>query len=412
MKLQVLLLAITLTASLIGCTQEPPEPQLNDTDWSQNDVNTLVQANNRFAFDLYSKYKEDEGNLFFSPYSISTALAMTYEGARGQTAKEMREVFYYPENSSLMRSSFSKIHNDMNRENNEYELSTANALWAEQEYKFLDEYFQTVENYYGGKVTNMDFRNKPEEARVTINNWVEEKTKEKIKDLIPQGAIDPMTRLVLTNAIYFKGTWVLEFDEELTKKEDFQTPSGTVQADMMRNTGEKAEFNYAETNSLQILEMPYEGENVSMLILLPKGDINSLEESLTTKKLEEWKKSLEEQRVKVYLPKFETETKYFMAKDLEEMGMPSAFGGGADFSGMDGTKLLYISEVIHQAYVKVDEEGTEAAAATAVIMKEMAAPGPRPEIPVFRADHPFIFIIQQKDTGNILFMGKINDPTK
>jgi serpin B len=381
----------------------------------------VVAANNQFAFDLYSQYKSQNGNIFFSPYSISTALAMTYEGARGETAQEMQSVFHFPTDNNTRRNGFLQIYNEINEANKSYNLSTANALWAQKDYKFLDSYFNLIRTYYGGNVTNLDFVGDTENSRITINNWVEEQTNHKIKDLIPQGFITDVTRLVLTNAVYFKARWHIPFLND-THDEDFRiSPGNTVKVKMMSiygnnvltSSGGHAStiFNYAETNDAQILELPYEGNETSMLILLPKGDkLQTLEQSLTSGKLNEWRTTLNETYLSgVYLPKFKFETKYFMADTLQKMGMKAAFiYPEADFSGMDGTRNLYISAVIHQAFIDVNETGTEAAAATAVIMNLGAAPGPMP--PVFIADHPFIFIIQQRDTGNILFIGRVSNP--
>jgi serpin B len=380
------------------------------------DINNIVEANNQFALDYYSQLKEkDDGNIFFSPFSISSALAITYEGARGETAEEIQTVFYFPADDNLRRTEYATVFDELNKEDKKYKLSTANALWAQEDYQFLTEYLDTVEKYYGGKATNLDFVKDPEGSRVTINNWVEDQTNDKIRDLIPQGVIDELTRLILTNAIYFKGEWVKQFNEEETKEEDFRiSKNDYVEVQMMQRTDEEAKFNYAENDKLQILEMPYSGEELSMLILLPKNDdLTVIEDLLSTQKLSEWEKDLENQRVDVYIPKFKFETKYFMANDLKTMGMPTAFQWpGADFSGMDGTKDLYIGEVIHQAFVEVNEEGTEAAAATAVIMVgSVSMEQETPEIPVFRADHPFIFLIQEKASGNILFMGRVVNPT-
>lgn len=242
-----------------------------------------------------------------------------------------------------------------------------------------------------------------------------DQTNDKIKDLIPEGVIDASTRLILTNAIYFKGKWVKQFNEKDTRDEYFRiSKNNSVKVPMMQRTDKDAKFNYTENDKLQILEMPYSGEELSMLILLPKNDdLAMLENLLSTKNLSDWKKDLEEQRVEVFIPKFKFETKYFMADDLKIMGMPTAFQWpGADFSGMDGTKNLYIGEVIHQAFVEVNEEGTEAAAATEVVMLLSVDPEQKtPKIPVFRADHPFIFLIQEKASGNILFMGRVANPT-
>lgn len=374
------------------------------------DPTNVVEANNQFAFDLYSKYSSEEGNIFFSPYSISSALAMTYEGARGQTADEIQSVFYFPEDT-IRQEGYASLNQEINKKNKEYELNMANALWAENDFEFLDSYFDLINKYYDGKVTNLDFKSNAEKSRLTINRWIEEKTKNKIKDLIPSGSIDSLTRLILTNAIYFKGEWVKQFNEEDTRDLDFRLDSDEiVKIPIMKRIDDEAIFNYMENNKLQMLEMPYSGEELSMLLLLPKdGDIESLGTNIED--LDNWKNKLEEQRVNIYIPRFKFETKYFMNNTLSEIGMPLAFSNSADFSGMTGIKDLIISQVIHQAFVEVNEEGTEAAAATAVIMS-LGSVGPSigHKIPVFRADHPFIFIIQQKNSGNILFMGRVSDP--
>ncbi len=378
------------------------------------DINNVVDANNQFALDYYSKLKEKySGNIFFSPFSISIALAMIYEGAKGQTAEEIRSVFYFPEDNNLRRAGFAAIIDEINKKDKKYKLNIANALWAQKDYQFLKEYFDRVEKYYGGKVTNLDFKKDPESSRITINNWVENQTNDKIKGLIPSGIINAVTRLVLTNAIYFKGEWVRQFNKNDTKEENFRTSKNSyVKTSIMRRTDEEARFNYFENDKLQILEMPYSGEKLSMLILLPKDDnLKGLENSLTVEQLSKWKKGLKEQRVKIFIPKFKFETKSFMTKMLKEMGMPIAFSDSADFSGMTGKKGLKIDEVIHQAFVEVNEEGTEAAAATAVTMVPISTgPSKEPKIPVFRADHPFIFLIQEKNTGIILFMGRVVNP--
>jgi serpin B len=368
---------------------------------------SVVDANNRFALELYSQYKSQDGNIFFSPYSISTALAMTYEGARGATADEMQSVLHFPTDNNTRRSGFAEIYSEINKKNKSYNLSTANALWAQKDYKFLDSYFNVVQTYYGGNVTNLDFAGDTENSRVTINNWVAEQTGDKIKDLLPQRSIDSFTRLVLTNAIYFKGNWATQFNQSNTDEEDFRvSTNNTVKVQMMHLEGE-TKFNYTETNDTQILELPYQGNELSMLILLPKGDnLQALEQSLTAENLSNWRAMLRERQVIISLPKFKFEKKYFMVGTLQNMGMKKAFGPMADFSGMDGTRNLFISNVIHQAFVNVDEEGTEAVAATAVVVGFAAV-----QRPVFTADHPFIFIIQQRDSGNILFMGRVLDPT-
>jgi serine protease inhibitor len=404
----VLLMVTIVTAATVTFLfpYQPDQPPVTDeTGASEQGIQAVVNANNQFAFDLYSELERDN-NAFFSPYSISSALAMTYEGAKGQTADEMKSVFHFPENN-ILRPNFAAIYNNINKGSKDYELRTGNALWLHQDYPFLEDYTSRVESYYGGKATNLDYVNNLEESRQTINSFIEKQTNNKIKDLIPSGVLTPLTRLVLTNAIYFKGTWEWEFDKSDTSNQDFKiTPTNIIQVPIMHMKNEKATFNYAELEDLQLLELPYKGDEISMLILLPTKNLEDIEPSLTAKKLEKWKSQMQETKLDaIYMPKFEFDTKYFMKETLMAMGMPTAFTD-ADFSGMDGTKNLYISNVIHQAFVKVDEKGTEAAAATAVIMA-LKSMGPRN---VFRADHPFIFIIQEKKTGNILFLGRVVDP--
>jgi serpin B len=373
-------------------------------------IKSVVDANNRFALELYSYIKDDkEENVFYSPYSIFVALAMTYEGARGQTAEEIQSVFHFPGDDTTRRSSLAAIYNIMNRADAKYTLYTANALWVQKDYQLLEGYLDIINRYYVGKATNVDFRGATEQARETINSWVEEKTNNKIKDLFPLGSLDPLTRLVLTNAIYFNGIWVKQFNPDETKEENFRVSEDqTVKVPMMRRTDNEAKFNYAEVENLQILEMLYEGEDLSMLILLPKNDnLTSLEDSFTLEKLNQWRNELSEQRVNVFIPKFTFATKYHLNEDLKEMGMPSAFSSIADFSGIDGTRNLFIQNVLHQAFVDINEKGTEAAAATGVVMTLSAT-----STPVFIADHPFIFVIQEKETGSILFLGRVIDPTQ
>jgi len=374
-------------------------------------VNNVVNSINQFAFDLYPALKNKEENIFFSPYSLSTAMAMTYEGARGKTAEEIRQVFHYPEDIEILRRGYAEIINQINKKDKKYELHTANALWAQQNYPFSPEYFKTVEKYYGGKVTNIDFVRDTENSRLTINKWVEEQTNNRIKDLIPQGVITPLTRLVLTNAIYFKGNWETQFPKGNTKEAEFRASvDKKVRVPMMFIGGRK--FNYAENEALQLLELPYAGNELSMLILLPRNELSEVEPYLKADKIQDLMKDMRQEEVDVYLPRFKFETKYLMGGEkgiLGRMGMPTAFSEmRADFSGMTGKPDLYITEVVHQAFVEVNEEGTEAAAATGVIMGVKAVLIKK----VFRADHPFIFFILEKRTGTILFFGRVIDPTK
>lgn len=386
----------------------PDKPiKTDDSEATSEGIQKVVEANNKFAFDLYSELNKGSGNIFYSPYSISAALAMTYEGARGETAKEIKSVFNFPENE-ILRPNFASVYNNLNEDNGEYELKTGNALWLQKDYPFIKEFVETVEDYYGGKAAELDFVKDSEGSREIINSFIEEQTNDKIKDLIPPGTLSDLTRMVLTNAIYFKGTWEWEFDKTETEERNFKiTPENVIKTPMMFMEPEKTDFNYADTGDLQILELPYKGEKISMLILLPTEDLESV--TLNSEKLNGYKSKMKETSLDaIYIPKFEFDTKYFMGGTLRSLGMPTAFSSDADFSGMTLKEKLFISEVIHQAYVKVDEEGTEAAAATAVIM-DTAAVGPT-ERRIFNADHPFVFIIQEKETGNILFLGKVADP--
>ena len=392
---------------------EPPTPPLgdikkaDDSKATQEGINAVVTANNEFAIEFYNNITaEDDGNVFFSPWSLESALSMTYEGAKGQTATELQAVLRVPVDPEIRKPAFAAIMNNLNPQDAGYMLSTANALWAEPTFTFLEDYFDTVQNYYLGGVTNLDFMGDIEGSRQTINTWVEDNTNDKIKDLIPQGMLSPDTKLVLTNAVHFKGDWAIQFKEENTREGEFRTPDGTIQTDMMNLYDES--FSYMENDDMQLLEMPYEGEELSMVILLPKTDsLDDLEASLTIGNLNTWLSSTWNADPIITMPKFKFETKYFLAKKLAQMGMPTAFTGAADFSGISGGKDLFIDEVIHQAYVDVNEEGTEAAAATAIIMKITAIMEPLR----FTADHPFIFLIRDMESGQILFMGRVMDPT-
>lgn len=385
----------------------------------------IVKGNTKFAFDLYAQLKTEEGNLFFSPYSISTALAMTYAGAKGQTAKQMAQTLhfleYYPDpNTPTLRlqalivtfaHDYGRLIERLNAQGQkgDYQLSVANALWGQKDYKFLDSFIALNNAHYHAGLENVDFVKETEKTRQEINQWVGDKTNEKIKNLIPQGALNAMTRLVLTNAIYFKGDWALQFDTAETKDEDFYISADkTVKIPLMH---QKEKFTYGQTETLQMLKLVYKGDDLSMLVLLAKekDGLAELEKQLTAKNLIQWQKRMHKREVRVFLPKFKMTSQFGLSDTLAKMGMPDAFGKAADFSGMTGSKDLFISNVIHKAFVKVNEEGTEAAAATGVTMSLTAMPAPPP---VFRADHPFVFIIQDNNTNSILFIGRVVDPTK
>jgi serpin B len=291
-----------------------------------------------------------------------------------------------------------------------FELSIANSIWAEQSYEFLDSFLETLALNYGAGARLVDFIGDSEGARVAINAWVSDETNDRVPELIPQGIINAMTRLVLTNAIFFKASWAEPFEPELTQDGEFHLLSGeTVTTPLMQSAGAKR-LQYAENRDFQAIELPYVGDEVSMLVILPReGDFADFEEDFDADELADIVQSLSPGQVSVALPKFEFSSDVPLKETLMALGMTSGFEGGlADFSGMDGTKSLYIQDVLHKAFVAVDEEGTEAAAATAVIVGETAAPG---EPKRFEANRPFLFLIRDRVTGALLFVGRVLDPT-
>lgn len=372
----------------------------------------VVNGINEFSFDFYSTTaKETNGNIIVSPFSVHDALTMTFEGARGSTAEQMRNVLRLGFDISMTRYGYLSLLDKINSTRLDLALSTANALWTQNGYPFLGDFITDVEKYYYGRAVNLDFVNDPEGSRNKINFWVEEKTEGKIKDLLSPGQINPMTTLVLTNAIYFKGTWQYTFDAEKTAKAPFHIDEEkTVDADMMFLDNSEARFGYYEDEEVQVLEMPYRGGNLSMVVFLPKTGFSDFERSLDFEKTDLYLSSLTNSEVVIYFPKFKIESKFTLNEVLKVMGMPEAFiAGAADFSGMTGDKDLYISYVIHQAFIAVDEEGTEAAAATAVVMERTSASHQSRK--VFNADSPFLYAIRDRETGLLLFMGRLLDPT-
>ena len=369
----------------------------------------VVDSMNRFALDLYSRLAgQSQENLFLSPASISTALAMTYAGAREDTATQMAEVLHLPE--SNVHEGFGAMVRYLNQwgDQEDLELSMANALWAQQDYQFLPEFTGLLDTHYGAGLRQVDFARDTEAARRTINGWVEEQTKEKIQDLIPHGVLAGNTRLVLTNAIYFFGNWQQPFDAGKTVPLPFTTAAGRqVKTPTMH---QETRFLYAEDATAQCLEMAYEGGDMAMTILLPRQTDGwaELEGRLDASALQQWTDRLRPQRVRVFLPKFSTTAQFQLKSVLSAMGMTAAFTvPPADFSGMDGTLELFVQEVVHKAFVDVSEEGTEAAAATGVVVGVRSAARPTPE---FRADRPFLFLIRDTRSGAILFIGRLAEP--
>jgi serpin B len=377
------------------------------------DIQQIARDNNEFALDLYHQLRADEGNLFFSPFSISTALAMTYAGAKGETAGEMKTVLRFTKEGEALHSTFGELIASLNErgEDGAYQMSVANALWGQSGIKLLEKFWGTTQSSYGAGLKKVDFASDPEAARQTINAWIEEKTMQKIKELLARGIITNMTRLVLTNAIYFKGKWQDEFDENRTDDAPFILIGGDeLDAPLMY---QQKRFAYMENKDFQALSLPYVEGELSMIIILPRqmDGIGDLEKSLSSNALADCMAALKEQIVEVYIPKFKMTSAFNLSEALVAMGMKSAFNAGlADFSGMTGNKEFHIWAVVHKAFVDVNEEGTEAAAATAVTLGVTAIRPVERTIPVFRADHPFLFLIRDNESGSMLFMGRVMNP--
>ena len=382
---------------------------------SEPDMGPLVRGNTAFALDLYAQLRTQGGNLFLSPYSISSALAMTYAGARGNTAAEMQKALHFDLGQAGTPSAFAALQTRLTEieKNGNVQLAIANSLWPHISHPFLPEYLAQAKAAYDAVITPLDFAGDTEGSRQTINRWVEKKTRDKIRDLIPAGNLDALTRLVLVNAIYFKGSWAVPFKPARTAPADFfVSADATVQVPLMNQT---RGMPYGEFADGQVVKLLYAGGELSMLVVLPKEKVGlaALESQLTPERLAEWRSGLTEQQVQLFLPKFKLTWGVCELKNpLKALGMVAAFlDTQADFSGMDGqADWLYVGAVLHKAFVEVNEEGTEAAAATAVVM-QLRAMRPPPQVE-FRADHPFLFFIQEEKSGALLFMGRVVDPTK
>lgn len=375
------------------------------------ETQAVVKGNTAFALDLYQALSTVGENVFFSPYGISTALAMTYAGARARTESEMAAVLHFTLPQERLHVGFASLASRLNavQASDDVQLRIANSLWPQKDYPFLEIFLALVQQHYGVSTVPVDYQD-TETARQQINTWVQKKTARKIKNLIAPGILNDLTRLVLTNAVYFKGQWLHQFDPSLTEEMPFWvTPEKTVPVLMMT---QKRKYRYAETDILQMLELPYMGADLSFLILLPKkiNGLKEIETDLSEDNLNQWISRLWRREVSVFLPRFKLNAQFRLNDTLKSLGMKEAFDADtANFSAMDGKKnWLYISDVIHQAFIDLNEEGSEAAAATAVVMR-VRCPSPPPVS--FRADRPFIFLIREKLTGSILFLGRTIDPT-
>jgi serpin B len=357
---------------------------------------------NAFAGDLYRQLAQTRGNLVISPLSVSTALAMTLAGARGQTATEMNTVLRNPPDAALLEQ-LTKAGN-----NGGDQLLLAQSLWVDRGFAILPDFIRTSEQQFHATPQAAGFSHHPDDARSLINRWVNEKTKGKIADLFAPGALTRDTRLVLASAVYFNGKWQSKFDPTATKPGDFHTTStAAVQTQFMHQT---SRFPYAETATAQILELPYGGGSLAFDVILPKPGtpLTTLEDALRSDGFSAWIGNLQRKQVEVALPKFRAESAFSLKTALSAMGMPSAFTNAADFSGIDGRRDLTISQVAHKAFIDVSEEGTEAAAATGVAVSLTAFAQPV----AFHADHPFLFFIRDTRNGAILFAGRLEQPTQ
>jgi len=384
-------------------TRRITEPAANE----QN-IQELASGNSSFAFNLYSALVEEEGNIFFSPYSISVALAMTYAGAEGVTETEMAEVLRFSLPEDRLHPSFNLLDRNLAAsadEDSTFRLHIVNTLWGQTGYDFLPEFLGMLAANYGAGIRLLDFSDNPEICRETINEWVMEQTEGKIQDLIPRDVLTTITKLVLTNAIYFNAQWLFQFDEMGTHDRSFNLIDGEqVTVPMMNQT---EHFQMATGEGYMAAELPYSNRRTSMLVIVPDENcFFEVEDRLGNDLIEEITGNLADADLYLSMPRFETVYAFQLEDVLSEMGMVSAFGTTADFSGMDGTLSLYISSVIHKAFVSVDEDGTEAAAATAVVMQKING-GSSVE---FIINRPFIYLIRDRGTGTILFIGRVLNP--
>ncbi len=381
-----------------------------------DDLSTLVEGNNTFALDLYRALRADDGNLAFSPYSLSLALAMTYAGARGDTESQMAQTLHYTLSQDRLHPAFNRLDLDLasqgqpSGDEHPLQLKIANAVWAEQTFSFLQDYLDRIALNYGAGIQLSDFLNNHETVRKDINDWVSRQTADKIKDLIPQGAIEPSTKLVLVNALYFKADWQEPFDPTDTNDAPFTLLDGSqVQGHQMSN--HLFGVPYAAGDGYQAVELAYQGNTAAMDILVPdSGRFGDVESKLDASELEQIFKAMQPVTIQLAMPKFTVSSAFDLGGRLSALGMPDAFDADrADFSGMTGQRDLYITKALHQAFVAVDEKGTEAAAATSVIMGPTSILLPDKQLII---DRPFIFVIRDLPSSQILFIGRVLDPTK
>jgi serpin B len=375
-------------------------------DVSDADIEILVNGNNEFAFDLYSQIiSTEDGNLFYSPYSISMAFAMLYAGAEGETKEQMADVFHFDLDDEELHAAFNKLAIELasrGDDEDNFSLNIANAIWEQEGFNILPEFLDTLSENYDAGLRLLDFSEQVEEARQIINNWVSDRTEGRIDELIAEGDLDPSTLLVLTNAIYFKAEWFAPFFESQTHDADFTLLDGsTVTVSMME---QDMSFNCTEGSNYQAIELKYKGYDFSMVILLPGyGEFEEFEASLDAQKVNEIINNMDGDAVTLSMPKFNYDSDIRLEQILSDMGMPNAFGA-ADFSGIADADL-YITDAAHKAFISVDELGTEAAAASWVAIAGLTSNE-------FTMDRPFIYLIRDIETNTILFVGRVMNPAE
>ena len=401
---------------IVSKTENPSNPKTDknyiaadDSASTPEGIRKVVDANNQFAIDLYQQINkqpaQSDKNIFFSPYSLSTAMAMLFAAAEGETKQQIQKTFHYPA-PAILNPNSAALYNQFNKPNPNYDLSTVNDLWMRQGLSPNQTYLDTVKRYYGGQVTNLDFASRPEPSRQTINKTIANHTKQMIPELLPEGSIKPSTAAVLTNAVYFKSEWAQPLALRNWEQPFYNLDSTTTDVNLMYGINH---FDYMEDEKVQVVELPYKGDDLSMLIVLPKSKepvaIQKLVANLSTTQINQWTEQLENRKVFLIIPKFKLQESYQMESLLTKMGMPIAFGSRADFSLFNEEQSLAVDSIIHKAVVEVDEKGTVAAAATSIVITPISASYNAE----FTADHPFMFMIKDNKTDAILFLGQVNN---
>ncbi len=412
---------VSVLAMLAGCgtpgvsasVAESNKPRVTNPSVTVADSQALVSGNQQFAFDLYQTLlASNSGNIFYSPHSISEALAMTWAGAKTTTETDMAQTLHFTLPQDRFHPAFDRLDLDLaTRAQNAadqsdmkgFKLNIVNAIWGQKNYTFLPAFLDVLKQNYGAGLRILDFIKEPEESRTTINDWVADQTNQKIKDLIPEGVIDDATRMVLTNAIYFNAAWKYKFEKTATVNSTFNNLTGNPSTVPMMHLLEP--FKYGESSNYQAIEMLYDGDQIAMDIIMPKiGTLANFEKNLTADQVNTIINGMSSKAVELNMPKFNIESEFSLKSMLSQLGMVDAFTADADFSGMTGLSDLYIQDVLHKSFVNVDENGTEAAAATGVVVGVTSVLVPQANMTI---DHPFVFLIRDIPTGEILFVGRV-----